>query len=239
MRFLVLFFAALLVVGCGESSPLEETKPPLDVPTATSPAVTPKTPLTARSASVEKVDPKDAPLATIRANYQRIETARRAGTLTKDSLFYNCEQAMTDGSIYFYSDDSGVVLASHGYSMGDHGGATEYYYYRDGKLIFYFEQGGHWQFGGPMQVLPDGTEVPGTIDKVIEKRRYYHADTLIKALIKNYHIQSGEDGAVKAAEATNRPDNDAMGMPTGKRFAEEAIAAGKVDCEAVESLLEY
>jgi len=213
MRLLFILFTALMLSGCGEPTPPTQPEPPAE--TSDSNPVT-------RSLDPSPMhDSEDDQLTIIRKDYQRIEAARKAGTLTKDSLSYYCEDAMTEGSIYFYSDDSGVVLASHGYTMGDHGGATEYYYYHDGKFFFYFEQGGYWQFGGPMQVLPDGSEVPGTIDKVIEKRRYYHSDTLIKALIKTYEIQSGEDGAVKAAEATNSSDKDAKGVPAGKRFMED------------------
>jgi hypothetical protein len=224
MRLLTVLSFTLLLSHCTDPAPTSTTTPPTDI-TETPPAPAPV------------VEPGDDQLADIRAAYRRIEAARAAGTLKKDSLRYTCEDAMTEGRIYLYTDDTGVVLATHGYSRGDHGGTTEKYYFRDGELVFHFQETGYWQFGGKMQTLPDGTESPGTIDNITEERRYYARGEVIKALTKSYTFENSEDQTGNANAATIDVFG-ATGPPPGKALLDAAMVARSVDCGLVAALME-
>lgn len=229
IRLLVFLFTALMLVGCGESKPGTEVLPPT---VATEPAARTPAPEPA-----PMIDSEDDQLATIRTDYQRIEAARKAGALAKDSLSYYCENAMTEGSIYLYTDDSGLVLATHSRGTGSHGGISEKYYFREGELVFHFQEAGHWQFGGSMITNPDGSEMPGTIDYTTEERRYYNSGEIIKALTKSYKFENGvdKDGSANAATIDVLA---ATGPPPGKAVLDAAIATRKVDCGLITKLVE-
>jgi|GEM_PF-3171572 len=225
MRFTVLFITALVLTACGDSAP--------DPTVASLPGNRSE-----RAAAAGSTPPEtdNDTLAMIRADYQRIEAARRSGILMEDSLSYRCEDYPVEGIVHFYSEGADVVLLTHGYSRGDHEGTTERYYYRNGQLFFHLQESGYWEFGGAMQTMPDGAEVPGSIDHVTEERRYYAAGKLIKALTKSYSFDSAEDRSTKAAAAANGPLL-ATGLPAGEAFLKAVRATRKADCKAVGRLI--
>lgn len=71
-------------------------------------------------------------------------------------------------------------------AMGDHGGFSEQFFFKDEKLIFVFRQDSHWRF--------DPKKEGRTIDFFDEGRFYLTADGgLYRALSKKYQANSEED----------------------------------------------
>lgn len=182
----------------------------------------------------ESTDDKDPVMASIRQEYARIQNLLESGQLKKDSTSIECEDEMIFGQLTLYSDASGVVLATNSYSQGDHGGVTENYYLRSGTPFFLFRESGYWRFGGEMQTLVDGTEVPGTIDHITEERFYFSNGVTIKALTKAYEFQNGEEiDPNKIPNETMSHDGE---IPDGYQVVRAAMKNKKVDCSLLDEL---
>lgn len=230
MRLLLLLSISILLFTCGSESTSGVVTEEPEAPKLVEQPVTAEGEVTSQeiiSAEVE-TEESDDPMTAIRKNFARIEKAKEAGTLHKDSIPYSCEDAMVQGDVTLYADDENVVLAVHSYTLGDHSGVTEHYYFRDGKPIFLYRESGVWQFGGEMRTLEDGTEAPGTIDIITEDRLYFNEGSTIKALTKEYEIRNGED-----VDPTTIP-NETMAhngeLPDGLAFVQSAFVDKKVDC---------
>ncbi len=193
-------------------------------------------PMTSRGmeTSTTEAPGETGPMEAIRKGYARIEAALKAGALHKDSILYRCEDAMVEGQIDLYEDDGGVVLAVHGFSMGDHSGTTEHYYFQGGKPIFLFRESGVWRFGGPMVTMDDGTDSPGTIDNITEDRLYFNEGSTIKALTKAYELINGE--GPDPATVPNETMAHNGELPESLEVVQSVIATRKVDCKLVEEL---
>jgi hypothetical protein len=175
-----------------------------------------------------------AQVAAIRKDYARIEKALKAGILRKDSIPYDCDDAMVGGQVDWYTNEGKLVLAVHEFYQGDHSGGIEHYYFRDGQPIFLFRETDEWQFGGPMRILEDGMEVPGTIDNITEERLYFHEGSTINALTKKYEIKNGEDVDPNVVPNETMAHNGEL--PASLGMVQSTIATRKVDCKLVEEL---
>lgn len=176
----------------------------------------------------------DPVLESIRQEYARIQDLLTSGKLKQDSIAYTCSGGEVNGQLNFYRDASGVVLAVNGYSQGDHAWVTEKYYLRRGAPFFLFRELGYWSFGGPMQTLDDGTEAPGTIDKITEERYYFNDGATIKALTKAYEIRNDE--AADPAKIPNETLSHNGEIPDGYQLVRAAIKNNKVDCSQLNDI---
>jgi hypothetical protein len=241
MRFLTISLLSFLMFACGPATPPDA--PITDAPIAEDEVTTEQNEeeeadnaMTSRG--LETSEPEEqgeaAQLAAIRKDYARIEKALKAGILRKDSITYDCDYAMVGGQIDWYTNNGDLLLAIHECYMGDHAGSTEHYYFRDGKPVFLYRETGSWQFGGEMLILEDGSEEPGTVDKISEDRMYFHNGSTIKALTKAYEMINGK------GDDPNSVPNETMAhngeLPASLGMIQSAIATRKVDCKLVEEL---
>lgn len=238
MRYLTFLLLSFLILSCGPTASTDQPAADPNTPVNAEPVEQnggeSEDEMTSRGLKTSEVEEPAAtdPMTAIRQEYARIEAAKEAGTLHKDSIPYNCEDAMVQGDVMLYADDKSVVLAVHAYTLGDHSGVTEHYYFRDGKPVFLYRESGVWQFGGEMQTLEDGTEAPGTIDIITEDRLYFHEGSTIKALTKEYKIMNGED--IDPSTIPNETMAHNGELPDGLAFVQSAFTTKRVDCKLME-----
>lgn len=228
MRFLLCVSLGCLLIACSPATNdrANTGTDPDQSPTEEGPA----------TAETEAVAGEQAPtevgaitvLEGIRQEYARLQRLLEEGKLNSDSIQYSCEDAMIEGTVKRYTEAGNVVIVVNGYAEGDHGGVTDHYYFRDGEPFFLFREKGYWVFGGPLQSLEDGTEVPGTIDKLTEERYYIHDGKTIEALTKYYEIRSGE--TVEPASIPNQQMSHNGDLPTNYPFIRSVLDKRKADC---------
>lgn len=195
---------------------------------------TPKEASTDPMIGEEDLPDADPVLESIRQEYARIQGLLTSGQLKQDSIAYTCSGGEVNGQLNFYRDASGVVLAVNGYSQGDHAWVTEKYYLRRGTPFFLFRELGYWSFGGPMQTMDDGTEVPGTIDEITEERYYFDNGATIKALTKAYEIRNDEE--VEPDKIPNETMSHNGEIPDGYQLVRAAMKNNKVDCSQLNDI---
>lgn len=173
--------------------------------------------LTACGPTPELVDPlhialevdveEPSPINTteqIKEEFGAVEKLFSTAQLTLDSLDYECETGPKGGTINFYKQENELRLVSNSFYEGDHFGATEKYYLKDGKLFFAFIKEGAWMFDSD---LPEGDldlTNPPTKDEIKEYRFYYTADgTPLECLKKEYVIRSAIDLPVDPDQVQN------------------------------------
>lgn len=221
----LLVLLAFSCCGSPEQDPGKAQSTPTPTPTSSAPAPAPKKPT--------PYEQEKQLLDAIRADYATVQEAIRTGRMRKDSFPYECTEAMLDGQVNIYEGIEDLRLVIHTFSPGDHDGITEEYYFRGDELIFLFVETGSWKFGGPLETLEDGTEVPGTIDEITEERRYFNADTLLKALTKSYVLNSWEDTENVAQSTPNRVEADPYRSQAGVAMIRSVLRDRRVDCEQV------
>lgn len=233
MRHLLLITLALFIFSCGSDPDPDTAEAETTDSVAVDPLAAPDRMISPRGLEPAKTGEND-PMTAIREDYARIQAALEAGELLKDSIPYLCEESMMQGQLELYSAGGAVVLAVHGYSQGDHSGTTERYYFRNGQPIFLYRESGYWQFGGLMQTMDDGTEVPGTIDKITENRFYFHEGQTINALTKQYELRSWEDLDPDSVPNETMAHNGEL--PESLDFIQSVTTTRTVDCQLAEEL---
>lgn len=180
----------ILLSACGQAPP------PADTPSEA--VIT--------TPSADNVDP----IEVVQAVYTDVEQLFTSAKLKLDSIDYTCEETGEAGQLNFYSYQGELRLVRHDYSAGDHFGATENYYVKDGELYFAFIENVAWSFDA--EYPSEDPTVPPTKDEITEYRYYYHAaqagsePTPIRCLQKDYVLRS-------AVELPTDPDqipNQAM-----------------------------
>lgn len=150
---------------------------------------------------VVNAEESDSTLKDIRARYAEIENAKLRTKIVK----FDSETERVSGVCTLSFQQDKLVKVKLSYDMGDHGGSDEYFYYRDGVLIFAFATDSSWQFGGKPR--PDGGA--GTIDTVAEHRVYFAKGKMLQHLAKE--VSSADAKAIPAllAKTPNKDSEDA------------------------------
>lgn len=205
--------------------------------TACGPSGSPETETVRTEEALPAADPEEMTeeeaIAYAKGVATEITAKAEAGVFKTDSIEYACEDAMLGGTLTLYSDAGGIVLAENSFSMSDHEGQTDRWYFKDGKLVLLHEYHGTWRFGGKMTTDEDGNEYPGTIDDITENYFYFDQGHLFKHLVKEYQIVSGE-------EEINPDDVPAESMaqngetPVSYNFIAAVMATRAVDCGLLE-----
>lgn len=137
------------------------------------------------------------PIQDIRKKYGYINQALNEGKLHEVSLTYDCPDYPEEGSIsYFYENDQ-LRLIKYGSSDGSHGADEWEFYVWEEKLFFAYQSGGYWTFSGS-----DEEGNPLTEDHLHEYRYYFHNESPIRCLEKQYVQKSGQPNK-SAAEIPN------------------------------------
>lgn len=217
MRPFFLLSLLVLLTACG-SDAVADTAP------HASPAPAPAPPPAPAVVSPEEQ------LAEIKAEYALISQEMEGEVYAADTVRYVCEAGVMEGEMLLYSDSEALRLVINSFSMGDHGGKIEYWYFKDSIPFFVLEETGTWQFGGPYREDEHGDQIVGSIDK-IEQQRYYIAEgKVIKQLSKAFEIRSWEESPT-ADEVPNREVPTDGDLPEGYAVVKAAILTGAVNCD--------
>jgi hypothetical protein len=136
----------------------------------------------------------------IRARYNEIEAA----SLRSGSLEFEATDGPESGKLVRYYQGQELVKAVLTYSLGDHGGAEESYYYSQGQLCFVYAVSSSWKFTG--QTLANGESE--TVDESAEQRIYFRDGQMIRDLLKVVQVPSGKSAAQLLKAAKNQPHSD-------------------------------
>lgn len=148
-----------------------------------------------------------APVSSLIADdaEDRIQSIRAEYRATENAELTAREISLDDGGelpkLTKYRDLAGKIVKMVFVSGGDHGGATDYFYFKDGELYFIYQSQSYWSFD------PKGGEGV-TIDTGREQRIYYDGDRVVRHLVKE--VQTGKADAVAAllAKAENQSVED-------------------------------
>lgn len=107
-------------------------------------------------------------MAEIRNWYGAIQEAKP--TSEKEILFEAADEPLA-GEMTVRAYPGGLKAITLGYGAGDHGGASEHYYFRNGELFFIFVEESTWRFAG-------GEDAEGNpkIYVTLRENRYYLKD---------------------------------------------------------------
>ncbi len=132
-------------------------------------------------------------IALIRQYYAEVEALQE---LQKVDIEFRCQGDPMEGVLTkrLKRDSGKVVRLDLGYLAGDHGGADEMYYYRDGKLFFILVSASWWQFSGQKE--------GETIDTMRERRYYFSKGQCIRVLEKKVTAKKQDQlrGLISKAE---------------------------------------
>lgn len=136
----------------------------------------------------------------IRERYNEIEAA----SLRADTLNFEATDGPEAGHLTRYYRGQELVKAVLSYSLGDHGGAEESYYYSQGQLCFVFASSSSWRFTG--RTLANGESE--TTDESSEQRIYFRDGQMIRDLWKTVQVPSGKSASQLLKAAKNQPHSD-------------------------------
>ncbi|MCP9235121.1 hypothetical protein [Lewinella sp. JB7] len=145
----------------------------------------------------------DSERAFAEKRYARIEDMEAAGQLRCDTLTYECAGDPRGGTLVFCYVADDLVRARHEYTVGDHGGGRETYYFDDTELFLADLTQSTWTFAPP----PEDSENDGTtrtVDHVSEERRYFYNGNLIDRRYRDYQVISGEPSPNPVGEPGER-----------------------------------
>ena len=167
----------------------------------------PKTPAISESASLpgwSTVSATDTArvLQLIDDEHKRTEAEAKADRLQQVTYTYECDER--SGNVtYSYRDDE-LVKVDHQYTLGDHDGQGDIYYFRNNKLILTDQEASSWQFIGAMRTDENGVEQPGTIDTYHRQRDYYFAGGIYQSRYKTFQLHDDETATVSDHETDQR-----------------------------------
>ncbi len=136
----------------------------------------------------------------IRARYNEIEAA----SLRSASLNFEATDGPESGKLTRYYQGQEMVKAVLTYSLGDHGGAEESYYYSQGQLCFVYAASSSWRFTG--RTLANGESE--TADESAEQRIYFRDGQMIRDLRKIVQVPSGKSASQLLKAEKNQPHSD-------------------------------
>lgn len=163
---------------------------------------------------VVNADESDSTLKDIRARYAEIENAK----LRTKTVKFDSETEPVSGVCTLSFAQDKLVKVKLSYDMGDHGGSDEYFYYRDGVLIFAFATDSSWQFGGKPR--PDGNA--GTIDTVAEHRVYFAKGKVVQHLAKKVSSSDGKAIPTLLEKTVNKVSEDTERAQSLKKNGDRA-----------------
>lgn len=137
----------------------------------------------------------------IRSDFNATESAN----LTKKHIKLDDGPEIAELTKYYKGDSLVKMVFTSG---GDHGAATDQYYFKNGQLYFIYQSQGYWSFD------PNGPEGT-TIDTAREQRIYFSGNKVIRHLVKEVSSRDGNAIPKLLAKAPNKPTNDpeaAMGL---------------------------
>jgi hypothetical protein len=142
----------------------------------------------------------EAIIKDIRARYNQIEGAK----LRSQEIEFTSDSDPVSGTFTRYYQGDALVKIKLSYSMGDHGGSEEFFYYDQGELFFVFATDTAWGFSG--ETLPNGES--GTVDTAIEHRVYFRQGAVVRHLSRE--VKSKDPTAISALlqKAPNIPGTD-------------------------------
>lgn len=158
-----------------------------------------------------------APVSSLIANdtEDRIQSIRAEYHATENAKLTAREISLDDGGeltkLTKYRDQEGEVVKMVFVSGGDHGGATDHYYFKDGELYFIYQSQSYWSFD------PERGE-GATIDTGREQRIYYAGDRVLRHLVKEVKTGKADAVATLLAKAENQSVEDPEAA-TGLRLA--------------------
>lgn len=150
---------------------------------------------------VAHADSTEDAVSDIRARYNQIEGKK----LRSEKIDFEATDGPGSGSCTRYYQGSELVKIHLAYSLGDHGGSDEYYYYTGGQLFFAFATDSSWAFTG--KTLPNGESE--TIDSATEHRAYFVEGTLIRHLFREAQSKDPKSLNSLLNKLPNKPCPDA------------------------------
>lgn len=204
-----------LFTACGSKDTTGDTSTGLSAPQESSNMADPSVITNARS-EIEFVSKR----------YERIERMAEEQRLACETVEYVCTDDPRRGTFRFCSLSGELVRATHEFTTGDHSGGSEVYYYDGDELFFSLLTESSWKFGSPPQGAGGSESESGTVDHVLEERRYYHEGNLIERLYKDYTVRSWE---------TPTPPENVATARNGKEVNNGLGAAGLLAIEKAKS----
>lgn len=176
------------------------------------------------SLSLLPADEIEDRIKVIRADYNATESAK---DLTSKTI------EIDDGGIVAKLtryENAGELVKLVYTSGSDHGGATDYFYFKNGELYFIYQSQGYWSFD------PKGGE-GATIDTGREQRLYFNGDQVIRHLAKE--VKTSDPNAVSKllSETENQSIHDPEAA-TGLRNAAERLKKIRTEAELERYLYE-
>lgn len=171
--------------------------------------------------------PTEELVAEIRAKYNAIENA----SLQSDTIRYAPGDDPMEGTMKRYFRNGELVKVFLSYSMGDHGGAEENYYYDNGQLFFAFISDSSWGFTG--KTLSNGESE--TVDTFNEHRLYFSDGSVIRYLKKSGKSADPNGKALALKNAENQHYNDPEFVAAVRKRAMNAPSVS--DPSGLENLL--
>ena len=157
--------------------------------------------LTGLTMTAAFADPIEDAVTEIRTRYNQIEEKK----LRSEQIDFEATDGPGSGTCTRYYQGSELVKIHLAYSLGDHGGSDEYYYYSAGQLFFAFATDSSWGFTGT--TLPNGESE--TIDSATEHRAYFVDGALIRHLFKEARSKDPKNLTSLLNKQANKPCPDA------------------------------
>ena len=145
-------------------------------------------------------------LADIRKWYGQIQSAKPA---SKQEILFEAANEPLAGEMTVRKYAGGLMAITLGYGAGDHGGADEHYYFRNGELFFIFVEESTWRFTGE-----EGADGNPKVHTTLRELRYYldggKCFRLLDRKIAGPSTDDLEKKLRKMAQKSLKPGDDAV-----------------------------
>lgn len=174
----------------------------------------------------------EAEVARIREFYAEVEALQE---LKQIDIEFQCPDDPMQGVLTrrYRRDTDEIVRLDLGYLIGDHDGADEMYYYREGQVFFVLVSESSWRFVEKKGGKPGES---ATMDSLRERRYYFSGGRCIRVLEKSVSSEKPADLRGLIVKVDNR-ELDLTATETKEIVAEifkKAVALPKVtDAKAV------
>ena len=143
-------------------------------------------------------------MAEIRKWYDAVQEGKATA---ERGIKFEAKDEPLSGEVTVREYGEGLKAVTLSYSAGDHGGADEHYYYREGELFFVFLEQSMWVFAG--QETPEGVSI--TRDTLTEQRLYLEKGACFRLLRREASGTDVEKVSAllkKAAQKEVKPDDE-------------------------------
>lgn len=153
------------------------------------------------------------------------DTLQKAKPTAERKIEFESESDPLSGDCTIRDYDGGWQAITLSYAAGDHGGADEHFYFKNGTLFFAYVVSSSWQFA-------EGStdDKPQTKDTRTEDRYYYDGATCVRRLTRNATAEDAEKLPATVAKLEQKqadPGEEAKELQTraaGLRDAKDAAA---------------